>query len=95
MSAPAAKLSPQALEDLAFLRHAPGVHFRGVKQLGPGEWKVALVVRYRLARELPPGLELRDEREEWHLGGSAEEALARARAAAEPTSPAAESAISP
>jgi hypothetical protein len=81
MSAPAAKLSPQALEDLAFLRHAEGVQFKSVKQLGPEEWRATIVHQYQV-----PGIELQDVREEWHLGGSAEEALARARAAVEQTS---------
>ena len=80
MSAPAAKLSPQALEDLAFLRHAEGVQLRAVKQLGPEEWRATIVHQV-------PGSGLQDVREEWHHGSSAEAAIAAARAAVEASSP--------
>lgn len=82
MSAPAQKLSPQALSDLSFLRHAEGVSLRSVKQLAPDEWRLTMVHQYQV-----PGTELQDVREEWHLGESPEEAIRRARESVEAISP--------
>ena len=82
MSTPAAKLSPQALEDLAFLRRSEDVQLKAVKQIDPETWRLTMVHRYQVS-----GSELHDVREEWHHASSAEAAIAAARASVEASSP--------